>query len=290
MKITEKAYGKINLCLDIASRRSNGYHNIESIMHTVPLYDTVTLELADEISVSCTNPKVPADSSNLAYKAATLFFEASGISGGVSIHIDKKIPMAGGMAGGSTNAAATLRGLNKLYNFPLSSEKLEELGAKLGADVPFCIRGGTEGVVGIGYDFIKVPKPPKFIYVIACGGEGISTPAMYREYDERYNPPLSTVESFSFSEKSEKLKNALKKGEKEEIFSSMFNCFEEIAMEQRPKIREIKQIMMKNGAEFSMMSGSGPSVFGIFDSMDKAKEAEKELLALSISAYAVAEE
>lgn len=290
MRTTEKAAGKINLFLDIASRRSNGYHNIESIMHTVPLYDTVTLELKDEISVSCTNPSVPSDSSNLAYKAAKLFFEASGISGGVSIHIDKKIPMAGGMAGGSTDAAATLRGLNRLYDFPLSNEKLEELGAKLGADVPFCIRGGTEGVVGIGYDFIKVPTPPRFIYVIACGGEGISTPAMYREYDERYCPPISTAESFSFSEKSEKLKKALENGEKEDIFSSMFNCFEEIAMEQRPKIREIKQIMTENGADFSMMSGSGPSVFGIFSSMEQAKKAEKALLAIGVSAFAVFDE
>jgi 4-diphosphocytidyl-2-C-methyl-D-erythritol kinase len=278
MKIIEKAKGKINLCLDVTSRRSDGYHNVESIMHTVDLYDTVTLELSDEISVSSDSPHVPTDSSNLAYKAAKLFFEEAVIKGGVSIHIEKRIPIAAGMAGGSTDGAAVLRGLNKLYNYPLNDEALEKTGAKLGADVPFCIRGNTEGVVGIGYDFIKVTPPPAFIYVIACGGEGISTPAMYKEYDKRYPTPVLDAHTDSFSGKSEKVRLALEKGDKDEIFGSMFNCFEEIAMEQRPKIKELKDIMMKNNARFSMMSGSGPSVFGIFDSVEDAKSAEKEIL------------
>ncbi len=277
MKITEKAMGKINLCLDVVSVRNNGYHNVESIMHTVPLYDTVTLETSKDISISCDNPKVPIDHSNIAYKAAALFFEETGIENGVSIHIEKRIPVAAGMAGGSTDGAAVLRGLNKLHNFPLSSQKLEQLGAKLGADVPFCIRGKTEGVVGIGYDFVEVSPPPEFIYVIACGEEGISTPAMYKEYDKRFSPIISDSHSFSFSGKSEKLREALEKGEKDNIFSSMFNCFEEIAIEMRPKIKEIKDIMAKNNARFSMMSGSGPSVFGIFDTLVDAKNAEKEI-------------
>ncbi len=290
MIITEKAMGKINLCLDVVSRRSDGYHNVESVMHTVPLYDTVTLEAKEEITITCNNPQVPTDSSNLAYKAAKLFFDTAKIKGGASIHIGKRIPVAAGMAGGSTDAAATLRGLNKLYDFPLKSDELEALGATLGADVPFCIRGGTEGVVGIGYDFIHVPTPPKFIYVIACGNEGISTPAMYKEYDRRFPTPISNDKPFSFTGKSRKLKQALEKGDKKEIFSSMFNCFEEIATEQIPKIKEIKEIMLKNKADFSMMSGSGPSVFGIFSSMNDALKAEKELLSANVSAYAVFDE
>lgn len=282
--------GKINLCLDVVSRRSDGYHNVESIMHTVPLYDTVTLEAKEEITISCNNPKVPTDSSNLAYKAAKLFFDTAKIKGGSSIHIEKRIPVAAGMAGGSTDAAATLRGLNKLYGSPLKLTELEALGAKLGADVPFCIRGGTEGVVGVGYDFLNVPTPPKFIYVIACGSEGISTPAMYKEYDKRFPTPISDEKPVSFTGKSQKLKQALEGGDKKEIFSSMFNCFEEIATQQIPKIKEIKEIMLKNNADFSMMSGSGPSVFGIFSSPNDALKAEKELLSSNVSAYAVFDE
>lgn len=290
MTICEKAYGKINLCLDIVGIRPNGYHNIESVMHTVPLFDTLTLSESNTISISCENPKVPTDSSNIAYKASELFFESTGICKGVSIHIEKRIPVAAGMAGGSTNAAAVLKGLNRLYGFPLNSVKLEELGAKLGADVPFCIRGGTEGVLGIGYDFIKVTPPPKFIYVISCCNNGISTPAMYKEYDKRYSP--KTVDSFQkeFTGNSKKLEEALAKGDKEAIFGSMFNCFEEIAMEQRSEIKEHKAIMMKHDAQISMMSGSGPSVFGIFESIEKAKNAEKEILSSGSFAVALCDE
>jgi len=270
MTVTEKAFAKINLCLDIVSRRANGYHNLESVMHTIPLFDTVTITKSKEISITCSNPAVPADSSNLAYKAAVKFFEKTKIKDGASIHIEKRIPMAAGMAGGSADCAATLRGLNRLYGFPLENRELEELGGSLGADVPFCIRSGTFGVTGIGHDFFPVSAPPKFIYVIACGSEGISTPAMYKEYDERYNPPLCDEPKNLFTQKSENLRIALEKGEKEEIFSSMFNCFEEIAEEQRPEIKKIKSIMMENGAAFSMMSGSGPSVFGIFEDAEKA--------------------
>jgi 4-diphosphocytidyl-2-C-methyl-D-erythritol kinase len=290
MKITEKAFGKINLCLDVVGRRSNGYHNVESIMHTVPLHDTVTLEKADKITLTCSNASLPTDSSNLAYKAATIFFEKANIDSGVSIHVEKRIPIAAGMAGGSTDAAAVLRGLNKLYGYPLSDLELEAAGATLGADVPFCIRGGTEGVVGIGYDFIKVSPPPKFIYVIACGGEGISTPVMYREYDKLFSPPVSDEHCVNFSGKSKNLEEALKSGNKEDIFASMFNCFEVIAEPIRPKIRELKRIMMDNNANISMMSGSGPSVFGIFESIEDAKKAEKEILSLGDFAAAVFDE
>lgn len=290
MKITEKAFGKINLCLDVVGRRSNGYHNVESIMHTVPLHDTVTLEKADKITLTCSNASLPTDSSNLAYKAATIFFEKANIDSGVSIHVEKRIPIAAGMAGGSTDAAAVLRGLNKLYGYPLSDLELEAAGATLGADVPFCIRGGTEGVVGIGYDFVKVSPPPKFIYVIACGGEGISTPVMYGEYDKLFSPPVSDEHCVNFSGKSKNLEEALKSGNKEDIFASMFNCFEVIAEPIRPKIRELKRIMMDNNANISMMSGSGPSVFGIFESIEDAKKAEKEILSLGDFAAAVFDE
>ncbi len=287
MTVTEKAFAKINLSLDIVSRKTNGYHNLESVMHTIPLFDTVTITKNEKISVTCSNPAVPSDSSNLAYKAAVKFFERTKIESGISIHIEKRIPMAAGMAGGSADCAATLRGLNRLYDFPLETKDLEEIGRSLGADVPFCIRCGTLGVTGIGHNFFPVATPPDFIYVIACGSEGISTPAMYREYDERYNPPICDEPKLFFTQKSEKLRIALEKGEKEEIFSSMFNCFEEIAEEQRPEIRKIKAIMKENGAVFSMMSGSGPSVFGIFESEERAAEAQGKIAETGIFATVV---
>lgn len=292
MTVTEKAYGKINLCLDVLSRRSNGYHNVESIMHTVNLWDNVEVKRTEgsEIIITCTNPNVPTDSSNLAFKAAKRFFEKTKIKGGAIINIEKRIPMAAGMAGGSSDGAATLRALNKLYNNPLSETELEEIGCTLGADVPFCIRGGTEGVTGIGFNFLKVCNPPKFIYLIACGEEGISTPLMYREYDLRYSPPLNDDSFDFFQGKSEKLRLALEKGEKEEIFSSMFNCFEEIAQEQIPKIKEIKNIMNKHNAKISMMSGSGPSVFGIFENAENAEEARKEISSSGADAFIVFDE
>ncbi len=285
MTVTEKAYGKINLCLDVISRRSNGYHNVESIMHTVPLCDIVTLEKKDEISISSTSDKIPTDSKNLAFKAANAFFDKTGITGGVHIHIEKNIPIAAGMAGGSTDAAATLRGLNKLYGFPLTSLELEKLGSKLGADVPFCIRGGTEGVTGIGYDFLSVEPPMNFIYVIACGSEGVSTPEMYGEYDRRFNPPTSDLQAKDFVGKSKLLKDALSKKDQNLVLSHMFNCFEQIVEEKRPEIKVIKQIMAENGCIFSMMSGSGPSVFGIFNNIDNANKAIDAIAQREISAF-----
>ncbi len=285
MMVTEKAYGKINLCLDVISRRSNGYHNVESIMHTVPLCDIVTLEKKDEISISSSSDKIPTDNRNLAFKAANAFFDKTGIKGGVHIHIEKNIPIAAGLAGGSTDAAATLRGLNKLYGFPLSSLELEELGSKLGADVPFCIRGGTEGVTGIGYDFLPVEPPMEFIYIIACGSEGVSTPEMYGEYDKRFNPPTNDLPTKDFSGKSKLLKDALYKGDKNLVLRYMFNCFEHIVEEKRPEIKVIKQIMAENGCVFSMMSGSGPSVFGIFSNVDDANDALEAISKRKISAF-----
>ncbi len=288
--IVEKAMGKINLCLDITSRRSDGYHNVESIMHTVPIWDTVYISESENITITCTNENVPTGNTNLAHKAAELFFGKTEIKSGAKIHIDKKIPVAAGMAGGSSDAAATLRGLNKIYGKPLSQSELENIGASLGADVPFCIRGGTEGVTGIGYNFVKVAPPPKFIYVIACGGEGISTPQMYGEYDKRYSPPVSDETKNYFTGKAENLRIALEEGKKERIFSCMFNCFEEIAEEKRHHIKIIKDIMKVNGAVFTMMSGSGPSVFGIFESFEKAKLAEDRIIKIGASAFAIIDE
>ncbi len=288
--VIEKAYGKINLCLDIVGRRSNGYHNVESIMHTVNLWDTVEVKRAEKISITCSNPNVPTDETNLAYKAAKSFFEKADIKGGAAIHIEKRIPMAAGMAGGSSDGAATLRALNRIYGNPLSSSQLEEIGGKLGADVPFCIRGGTEGVTGIGFDFIGVSKPPKFIYVIACGKEGISTPEMYREYDLKYSPPLCDAVENAFTGKSERLRVALENGNKEEIFSSMFNCFEEIAEMKVPKIREIKNAMLESNAKIAMMSGSGPSVFGIFEKEEDAEKAKALIISMGADAFVVFDE
>jgi 4-diphosphocytidyl-2-C-methyl-D-erythritol kinase len=266
-------------------------------MHTIPLFDNVHISLLEdtscascadyEITITCTNPDVPTDSSNLAHKAAVIFFEKLGIKKNTKIHIEKNIPMAAGMAGGSSNAAAVLRGLNKLCDLPFTMAQLEEMGSHLGADVPYCVRGGTEGVLGIGYDFTKVKTPPDFIYVVACGGEGISTPYMYKKYDTLHPTPINAGKCTQFTGKTENLRIALENGNKNEIISHMFNCFEEIAESERPKIKEIKAKMSEHGCVFSMMSGSGPSVFGIFENLESAQKAKACIEASGDNAFVV---
>lgn len=260
MKITVNAPAKINLYLDVVSRRVNGYHDIESIMHTVSLSDTVTVELSSgDICLSSNFPHVPKDEKNIAYKAARAFFSAADIKSGAKIHIEKHIPVASGLAGGSCDAAATLKALNSLCGQPLSEEQLLTLGATLGADVPFCIRGGCAVCEGLGEIMTPLPALKGHTLLITRGGEGVSTPKAYGMIDELYRDDQNRRHA-----DFEKMVGAIKSENFGGIISNAYNIFEEVILPVHSTAKRQKEILLDCGADLAMMSGSGPAVFGFF--------------------------
>ena len=270
MKISVNAYAKINLFLDIESLRADGYHNIISHMQSVTLHDTVSVEREEaaqkEIFVVCDNSDLPCDKSNLVYKAADIF--PCNI-GKVKIDITKRIPMSAGLAGGSADAAATLIALNTLLGNPLSQEELKMLGARLGADVPFCIEKGACVARGVGEILEKTMPMPDYPIVIARMGEGMSTPLAYKALDKKYNKFVN------YKPKTDKLGIIVDCVDApiEEYAKGLFNIFEGVVEEERPCVTELKTLLLNNGAVASMMSGSGTSVFGIFKNADEANGA-----------------
>ena len=273
MILHTKAYAKINLYLDVTGIRDNGYHNIKSIMQTVSLHDVVSVESKDSdtanIFLTCSEPAVPTGEKNIAYRAAIAFFSEAGITSfDCRIHIDKHIPMEAGLAGGSTDAAAVLRLLNKIYSSPFDTEKLCAIGAALGADVPFCIMGGTCLCEGIGEILTKMPDMPDCYIAVARGGEGISTPVAYGLVDEKWNRDFSCSGGNLGN-----LEGFLQHKDIDGIANSMYNIFEDVILSSHEVASKLKDIMLDCGAMGTMMSGSGPSVFGIFDSEQKAKTA-----------------
>jgi 4-diphosphocytidyl-2-C-methyl-D-erythritol kinase len=275
-RITEAAYAKINLCLDIVGRRENGYHELDGVMQSITLCDTLTVsyEEAREIAVSMTaqgNPDMPTDGRNLAVKAAIRFLETVGLGGRVEIELQKRIPMAGGLAGGSTDAAAVLRALNRLTERNLSVGELCAIGAGLGADVPFCTVGGAMRTQGIGDVLTPVPSLPDCHIVIARRGEGVSTPWAYGRLDEIYN---GFSKGFTRPDSGfPRLLEALKSGSFDGVCATTYNIFEPIVAECRPDVSTLCSMMTENGASVARMSGSGPSVFGIFLEERDAKKA-----------------
>lgn len=267
MKLTLKAPAKINLLLSVKGRMPNGYHEIESIMQTVTLFDEVAVTRCDtcggqNIDVTCTNPDIPCDGRNLVTKCAKAYFEAAGIRDyKIKIHIEKSIPMAAGLAGGSTDGAAVLILLNRLYG-ELCFEELCRVGGGIGADIPFCIKGGTQIARGIGEILTDCPTMPDCIMVIACGGEGVSTPWAYSLVDAAEH--TDCIEASCMAE-------IIRQGDINEISSVMYNSFEGAILPHRPVACRIRDIMNDGGAIRAMMSGSGPSVVGIFDSEDAAR-------------------
>ena len=278
-KIIEKAYAKINLHLDVTGLRPDGYHSVTTVMQSLSLCDVLTIsdiKITDKtsFSLSCNKEGVPCDESNLAIRAARLFCKRVGISLSAHIDIEKNIPMAAGMAGGSTDGAAVLRGLNKATDEPLSTEELCELGSKLGADLPFCIVGGTRYADGRGDILRDFPKMPDCSILVVCEGEGVSTPWGYRLLDTTYN-------NFSDGAYTPKdvsaLQNALTKGDIYAVANNIYNIFEAPVLAHRPVAAKVKEILAASGAIGAMMSGSGPSVFGIFDSDNRLNQAAKAL-------------
>ena len=283
-KMTELAYAKINLMLDIAGVRQDGYHLIDGVMQTVSLADTVEVALSagekSRIFIRVEgNDSIPQDQSNLAYRAAELFLQQTKMQGTVEINIQKRIPEAAGLAGGSADAAATLRALDRLTGKPLDMDELCALGAKIGADVPFCIRGGAMRTEGIGERLTPVIGLPDCFLVIACAGTRISTPLAYRKLDELYH---GFSDYQNPAKKVENLIQVLAKGELLVACALFFNLFEAPAMQANPQIEVIRQIFTEQGALRAMMSGSGPAVFGVFSTQEQAKSACRALEARKI--------
>ena len=283
-KIELEACAKINLHLDVVSRAENGYHGVNTVMQSVSLCDSVSVALTEngEISVRCDLPSVPCDRKNLAYRAAEMFFERVGASCGVDIDIVKRIPMAAGLAGGSTDAAAVFYGLNRLLGEPLPKEALCELGARLGADVPFCIVGGTKFADGFGERLHSFPNMPNCFIVVACAGEGVSTPWAYAALDEKYG---GFAGGNYIPRSTDCLVSALKSRDIRTTAASVYNIFEDVISAERPMVNVIKGCLDSDGALSSMMSGSGPSVFGIFDNENAARLAVANLEKIGVSAY-----
>lgn len=253
-----KAPAKINLTLDVLYKRPDQYHEVEMIMTTVDLADRIGLDSRKDgqILISSSSGFIPNDSRNLAYQAAQLLKDTYGIQEGVLITIDKQIPIAAGLAGGSSDAAATLRGLNKLWNLNLSLDTLAELGAKIGSDVSFCVYGGTALATGRGEKIQELPAPPTCWVVLAKPKIGVSTAQVYRalQLDEVKHP------------NTKQMIEAIETENYELMCDSLENVLETVTFNLHPEVVMIKEQMKRFGADAVLMSGSGPTVFGLVDS------------------------
>ena len=284
---TERANAKINLYLNVTGRRENGYHDVVSLMQTVSLCDLVTLDFSTDTHTSIElhasgNDAMPTDCRNLAWRAAEKYLARVGLTGRVRIMIEKHIPMAAGLAGGSADAAAVLRGLNRICGERLSTEELCALGATLGADIPFCIVGGGARVSGIGECLEEVLPMPHTSLAVACMGEGVSTPWAYGQLDARYG---GFAEKKPEDTRPDTILAALSGGEISTACHGFYNIFEEVVPAVQPYVDRLKQVMEQSGAIRAMMSGSGPSVFGVFDRVEDASAAVEALRAMGAAAF-----
>ncbi len=274
MTITKNAYAKINLHLDITSIMSNGFHSVNNVMQSVSLCDRVSVSQRNdgECHISCNIDNIPLGTDNIATRAFLEFCAHTKQSIGADIFIDKHIPMAAGLAGGSADAAGTLLAVNELCGNILSLQELCQIGSLLGADVPFCIVGGSAIADGKGDILHLFPSMPNCTIVISKGGDGVSTPEAYRMLDSIYD----NFKSYT-PRSTEPLKIALQNANIHEMCQNMFNIFEEPILAIRPIAKQIKDVMLASGANNAMMSGSGPSVFGIFENDEGAQIAVKNI-------------
>ena len=261
--ITETAYAKINLSLDVTGKRPDGYHDVRMIMQTVDIYDTLTFEKKDEgISIDVGGSDLPADEDNLIYKAAKAVMDKCGIASGVKISLDKHIPIAAGMAGGSSDAAATLRGVNRLFECGLGYDELRDLGVKIGADVPYCVEGGTVLAEGIGEKLTKLTQLPEYTLAVAKPEKGVSTGNIYKALDEIF-------ESIAHPDVDAML-DSMKTCTGTGFLKYLGNVLEYVTEPCCPEITRIKKIFDDAGSKGTLMTGSGPTVFAFFEDKDKA--------------------
>ena len=275
--LTVKAPAKLNLFLEIGERMEDGYHKIESIMQSVTLYDELTVKKAEDgIAFDCSNKKL-IYGGNLVIRAAKLFFEQSGLKGGASVYLDKKIPVSAGLGGGSSDAAATLNALNELYGSPFSQKILSLMGKQLGADVPFCIKRGLCRAFGIGDLLEPLPPLPSCFFTIAKGNATVCTRDAYERIDGCGKREIRSCE---------KMTEMIKKGDLSGICRQLYNGFEIHGDHDDA----IKRIMKEHNAENALMSGSGPSVFGVFRRLKDAEDAGAELEARGYECFVCAPE
>lgn len=256
MKVYEKAPAKINLSLDVLRKREDGYHEVEMVMTMVDLADRLEMEELprDTIIISSQAGYIPLDEKNLAFQAAKLIKERYSVKKGVYIHLDKRIPVSAGLAGGSTDAAATLRGLNRLWNLNISMEELRKLGEELGSDVPFCVGGGTAVARGRGEKLEHIESPPPCWVVLVKPPINVSTADVYgrlRADDIRQHPSTEAMVS------------AIRRGDFQAICGALGNVLEDVTVQLHPEVRFIKESMLRLGADGALMSGSGPTVFAL---------------------------
>ena len=283
-KISINAYAKINLGLDVTGRREDGYHLVRMVMQTIGLHDIVTVSRAEDgftMRLTDSDVELPVDETNLCIKAANRMREAFPQIKGACIELDKRIPIAAGLAGGSTDAAAVIVALNDIYDLGQPIDRLCEIGAMVGADVPFCITQGTYLSEGIGEILTPIAPMPQLYVLIAKPPVGVSTPWCYKTLDSLTDYAHPDIDG---------LVGAIKSGRIEEITACMANVLELATIPTHPEIDEIKRIMRDAGAIFSMMSGSGPTVFGLFDDIETMNEAAEAVRGSQLAADVICTE
>ena len=265
-EIELRAHGKINLSLDVLGRRNDGYHEVKMIMHTVGLYDSIYIRREREkgIRMECNLSSLPTNEENLMVKAARSILDEFSIEEGLSLRLTKRLPVAAGMAGGSADAAAVFHGINQLFHLNLSTEELEKRAVKFGADIPFCLHKGCYLSEGIGEKLKKLPSLPPCTIILVKPAFSLSTKLIYE------NLRLENLTDKEHPEVDEMIEK-LESGDLEEICKLGGNLLEKVSISLRPEIQVLKDFLIKEGALLSLMSGSGPTVFGIFPEEEKEK-------------------
>ena len=274
--IVKKAYGKVNLGLDIIGRRSDGYHLVKMIMQSLDIYDTLTFEKQEsgiDITLAGEGGKgLSLGEDNLIYKAAACIIERTDYKGGIWITLDKNIPIAAGMAGGSSDCAAALKGVNELLEAGLSEEELREIGVTLGADVPYCVMGGTALSEGIGEELTRLTPLPECVFVVAKPLCSVSTAEAYGGYDRL----VEMGRDIPHPDIDAQVK-ALMAGDLDGVVSNFGNVLEYVTASLHPEIAELEKLMKESGSMNAMMSGSGPTVFGIYKDRVTAEESAEKI-------------
>lgn len=280
MKIYEKAPAKINLLLDVLRKRDDGYHEVEMVMTMIDLADRLELQELprDTIQISSQAGYIPLDEKNLAFQAAKLIKERYHVTRGVYMHLDKRIPVAAGLAGGSSDAAAALRGLNRLWQLNIPTEELQRLGAELGSDVPFCVSGGTAIARGRGEKLEPIASPPQCWVILAKPPIHVSTQEIYGKLN---------AASIRRHPSTEGMVKALQEKHFFNMCQAMGNVLEDVTIGQYPEVRQIKELMLRLGADGAMMSGSGPTVFGLVQKQSKVARIYNGLRGFCKDVYAV---
>ena len=268
MDVTIKARAKINLALDVTGKRDDGYHNLRTIMQTVYLHDQLTLKRVDTypLKLVCNAPNLPVDERNLVYRAAIYLKNTYKLPGGLFIDLRKNIPISAGLAGGSADCAAAILGINRLYNLKLTDNELLEIGARFGADVPFCLIGGTALAEGKGEILTRLYPHPSVSVVIAKPPMSISTAAVFKGFDKNKHTEGKNIDNIILN---------LNKKDINGIACGFYNALEDVSINLCPDIVKIKEAFLKTGAIGALMSGSGPSVFAYFNDQKQAWNAMK---------------